>query len=83
MVDDHDLFGTGSRNLLEEEGVNVRRGSRKRRDGYSPPAYVLTPDVVIMDPNMPGAGGVETTRRLSSLAPLSRVVVLHHPRGRR
>ena len=25
---------------------------------------------------MPGAGGVETTRRLSSLAPLSRVVVL-------
>jgi DNA-binding NarL/FixJ family response regulator len=31
---------------------------------------------VIMDLNMPGAGGVETTRRLSSLAPLSRVVVL-------
>jgi DNA-binding NarL/FixJ family response regulator len=29
-----------------------------------------------MDLNMPGAGGVETTRRLSSLAPLSRVVVL-------
>jgi DNA-binding NarL/FixJ family response regulator len=29
-----------------------------------------------MDLNMPGVGGVETTRKLSGLAPLSRVVVL-------
>jgi DNA-binding NarL/FixJ family response regulator len=63
VVDDHDLFRTGLRNLLEQEGVNVVGED-------------LAPDVVIMDLNMPGAGGVETTRRLSSLAPLSRVVVL-------
>ena len=36
----------------------------------------LVPDVVIMDPNMPGLSGVETTRHLTGIAPLARVVVL-------
>ena len=75
VVDDHDLFRTGLRNLLEEEGVNVV-GEAENGETAIRLASDLTPDVVIMDLNMPGAGGVETTRRLSSLAPLSRVVVL-------
>jgi DNA-binding NarL/FixJ family response regulator len=75
VVDDHDLFRTGLRNLLEEEGVNVV-GEAENGEAAIRLASDLAPDVVIMDLNMPGAGGVETTRRLSSLAPLSRVVVL-------
>jgi DNA-binding NarL/FixJ family response regulator len=75
VVDDHDLFRTGLRNLLEEEGVNVV-GEAENGETAIRLASDLTPDVVIMDLNMPGLGGVETTRRLSSLAPLSRVVVL-------
>ena len=75
VVDDHDLFRTGLRNLLEEEGVNVV-GEAENGEAAIRLAADLAPDVVIMDLNMPGAGGVETTRRLSSLAPLSRVVVL-------
>jgi DNA-binding NarL/FixJ family response regulator len=75
VVDDHDLFRTGLRNLLEEEGVNVV-GEAENGETAIRLASDLTPDVVIMDLNMPGAGGVATTRRLSSLAPLSRVVVL-------
>ena len=75
VVDDHDLFRTGLRNLLEEEGVNVV-GEAENGENAIRLAADLAPDVVIMDLNMPGAGGVETTRRLSSLAPLSRVVVL-------
>jgi len=75
VVDDHDLFRTGLRNLLEEQGVNV---VGEARDGESAIKLApdLAPDVIIMDLNMPGAGGVETTRRLAGLAPLSRVVVL-------
>ena len=75
VVDDHDLFRTGLRNLLEEEGVNV---VGEAVDGEQAIRLIadLAPEVVVMDLNMPGAGGVETTRRLSSLAPLSRVVVL-------
>jgi DNA-binding NarL/FixJ family response regulator len=75
LVDDHDLFRTGLRNLLEEEGVNVV-GEAENGEAAIRLAPDLAPDVVIMDLNMPGAGGVETTRRLASLAPLSRVVVL-------
>ena len=75
VVDDHDLFRTGLRNLLEEEGVNVV-GEAENGETAIRLASELAPDVVIMDLNMPGAGGVATTRRLSSLAPLSRVVVL-------
>jgi DNA-binding NarL/FixJ family response regulator len=75
VVDDHDLFRTGLRNLLEEQGVNVV-GEAENGESAIRLTSDLAPDVVIMDLNMPGVGGVETTRRPSSLAPLSRVVVL-------
>jgi DNA-binding NarL/FixJ family response regulator len=75
VVDDHDLFRTGLRNLLEEQGVNVV-GEAGDGEAAIRLAADLAPDVVIMDLNMPGVGGVETTRKLSGLAPLSRVVVL-------
>jgi DNA-binding NarL/FixJ family response regulator len=75
VVDDHDLFRTGLKNLLEEQGVNIV-GEAADGETAIELAADLAPDVIIMDLNMPGLGGVETTRRLSGLAPLSRVVVL-------
>ncbi|MDX6486162.1 MAG: hypothetical protein QOF43_1315 [Gaiellaceae bacterium] len=75
IVDDHDLFRTGLRNLLEEQGVQIvgeaaggTEAIRIVRD--------LAPDVVVMDLNMPGMGGVDATRHISSIAPLTRVVML-------
>jgi DNA-binding NarL/FixJ family response regulator len=75
VVDDHDLFRTGLRNLLEEQGVNV---VGEAANGQTAIRLVseLAPDVVIMDLNMPGLTGVETTRHLAGIAPLTRVVVL-------
>jgi DNA-binding NarL/FixJ family response regulator len=75
VVDDHDLFRTGLRNLLEEQGVNVV-GEAPNGQTAIKQASELAPDVVIMDLNMPGLGGVETTRQLASIVPLTRVVVL-------
>ena len=75
VVDDHDLFRTGLRNLLEEQGVNV---VGEAPNGQTALRLVseLAPEVVIMDLNMPGLTGVETTRQLAGIAPLTRVVVL-------
>jgi DNA-binding NarL/FixJ family response regulator len=75
LVDDHDLFRTGLKNLLEEQGVQVV-GEAPNGQSALRLASELVPDVVIMDLNMPGLSGVETTRHLTSLAPLARVVVL-------
>jgi DNA-binding NarL/FixJ family response regulator len=75
VVDDHDLFRTGLKNLLEEQGVNVV-GEAPNGQTAIRLARDLAPDVVVMDLNMPGLTGVETTRQLAGVAPLSRVVVL-------
>jgi len=75
LVDDHDLFRTGLRNLLEEQGVEI---IGEAGDGALAVTQVreLAPDVVVMDLNMPGMTGVEATRQITSIAPLTRVLVL-------
>jgi len=75
LVDDHDLFRTGLRNLLEEQGVHVVGESATGADAIRL-VRELAPDVVVMDLNMPGISGVEATRQITSVAPLTRVVVL-------
>jgi DNA-binding NarL/FixJ family response regulator len=75
IVDDHDLFRTGLRNLLEEEGVNVV-GEAATGEEAVRSVQLTTPDVVVMDLNMPGMSGVEATRHITAESPLTRVVVL-------
>src|SRR3954451_3354451 len=75
LVDDHDLFRTGLRNLLEEQGVNIV-GEASGGNEAVRIVRELAPDVVVMDLNMPGMGGVEATRHISAIAPLTRVVML-------
>jgi DNA-binding NarL/FixJ family response regulator len=75
LVDDHDLFRTGLRNLLEANGLTVAGEASTGVEAVQSVAE-LAPDVVVMDLNMPGMTGVEATRQIASAAPLTRVVVL-------
>jgi DNA-binding NarL/FixJ family response regulator len=74
VVDDHDLFRTGLRSLLEEEGFDVTdasggaQGARRAR-GFQP-------DVVVMDMNMPEMTGVEATPLVLEAAPQASVLML-------
>jgi DNA-binding NarL/FixJ family response regulator len=75
LVDDHDLFRTGLRNLLEEQGLRVVGEAPTGEDAVRS-VRELAPDVVVMDLNMPGISGVDATRQITAEAPLTRVVVL-------
>lgn len=76
VVDDHDLFRTGLRRLLDEqEGLQVV-GEARRGDEAVRKAGELRPDVVVMDVNMPGMSGVEATRGVRAVSPQSAVLML-------
>jgi DNA-binding NarL/FixJ family response regulator len=76
LVDDHDLFRTGLRNLLREYGGVSVVG--EAANGVEAVRLVreLAPEVVVMDLNMPTMDGVEATRHITALSPLTRVIVL-------
>jgi DNA-binding NarL/FixJ family response regulator len=75
LVDDHDLFRTGLRNLLEERGVQVAAEASTGEEAVRL-VRELAPDVVVMDLHMPGIAGIEAIRQIASIAPLTRVLVL-------
>ena len=75
LVDDHDLFRTGLRTLLEEQGVDIV-GEADNGMKALEAIRETAPEVVVMDLNMPGISGVEATRQIAMIAPLTRVLVL-------
>jgi DNA-binding NarL/FixJ family response regulator len=75
LVDDHDLFRTGLRNLLEERGVQIAGEAGQGADAVRL-VRELAPDVVVMDLHMPGMSGIEAIRQIHGFAPLTRVLVL-------
>jgi DNA-binding NarL/FixJ family response regulator len=74
IVDDHDLFRTGLRALVREDGFDAAEAA----SGEAALRRVaeLKPDVVLMDLNMPGMSGIEATRRLLEIVPQAAVLIL-------
>ena len=76
VVDDHDLFRSGLRRLLDEEDGLEVVGDARRGDEAVQKTAELKPDVVVMDINMPGMSGVEATRSVLQTSPDSAVLML-------
>jgi DNA-binding NarL/FixJ family response regulator len=73
-VDDHDLFRSGLRALLEKEGFETAEAvngeaALRRVAGFRP-------DVVVMDVSMPRMSGIEATREIRRTAPQTAVLML-------
>lgn len=63
VVDDHQLVRTGTRRLLEDApGIKVLAEAENGEQAVEL-TRTLKPDVVLMDIQMPGIGGLEATRR--------------------
>jgi DNA-binding NarL/FixJ family response regulator len=78
IADDHPAFRAGLRLLLESLSdfeVDVV-GEAENGEQALAAAIELSPDVIVMDLQMPGLGGIETTRRVVAAAPHVRVLVL-------
>jgi DNA-binding NarL/FixJ family response regulator len=75
VIDDHEVFRRGLVPLLEQRGIKVIAEAGLAAEGIRQVSE-LSPDVVLMDLNMPGMSGIAATQRLSAAAPLVRVLVL-------
>jgi NarL family two-component system response regulator LiaR len=64
IVDDHTLFRTGIRKMLEAEADMCVVGEAATGREALEQARELVPDVVLMDVKMPDLDGIEATRRL-------------------
>jgi len=75
LVDDHAVVREGYKRLLERtHDIDVIAEAASGEDAYR--AFCEhSPDVVVMDINLPGTSGIETMRRMLARAPEAKVLV--------
>ena len=76
IVDDHPVFRDGLAGLLATLPEVEVAGTAGTAEEALAVLSETMPDVVLMDINLPGASGVEATRRASQIAPATAVLVI-------
>ena len=76
LVDDHNLFREAIGHTLERYGLSVVAGGAATGEEAIRLVREQRPDVVLMDVNMPGIGGLEATRRILANHPEVKVIIL-------
>ncbi len=76
LVDDHALVRNGIKRLLEDtKEVKIIAEADCGEDGVKL-AVDLKPDIVLMDINMPGIGGIEACHRIIQRNPNQKIIIL-------
>ena len=76
LVDDHELVRTGIRRILEDvRGLKVA-GEATTGESAVQWCREHSADVILMDMNMPGIGGLEATKKILRHTPDARIIVL-------
>jgi len=83
LVDDHELVRAGIRRILEDiKGIKVAGEACCGEDAVKW-CRTHSADVVLMDMNMPGIGGLEATRKIARAFVDTKVIMLTvHTEGR-
>ena len=76
IADDHPLFRNGMRALLSSDPDMEVVGIATNGDEVISLATSLQPEVILMDLQMPGIGGIEATRRILHTSPHIRILVV-------
>jgi DNA-binding NarL/FixJ family response regulator len=76
LVDDHALFREGLAGLFAYQDDFLIVGEANDADTALQQVVALSPDIVLMDIDMPGEDGISTTRRLKAEFPDVTVVML-------
>lgn len=76
IVDDHHLVSDGLKSIVEElEGFEIIGTAENGKEGVLL-ATNLSPDIVLMDIDMPIMNGLEATRRIKELKLSAKVIIL-------
>lgn len=76
IADDHPLFRSGMRSLLSADPDTEVIGEATTGEEAISLAGTLQPDIILMDLQMPGGGGIEATRRILHSSPHIRILVV-------
>lgn len=76
LVEDHQMVREGLVALLRDVKDLTVVGEAGDADGAETLAASLRPDVIVMDVGLPGASGIDATRRVRRASPETAVVVL-------
>lgn len=76
IVDDHPVFRQGIKDVIETDPEIDVVGQAADGEVAIEMAYDLMPDVILMDINLPTINGLQVTRKIKSVMPETKVVVI-------